>query len=190
MLTYVPDSSVSMVSDPSSAVTSAAYLLFYRRRSTGHLGGPRFSQILDKYERDTTEDEESGNEAPPVYDEPAFDSIRRSIEDDDEDSSNKGRSTRVKSLDMTQGWSFNGLDSGAELSAGGDAASDVAQGDVSEDGEEGGGFFEADTVMASGGRGDEEEGVMSVVDDGGAAADDSDDVAEIHVEDRDSKLSE
>lgn len=180
-------------------MTSAAYLLFYRRRSAGHLGGPRFSQILEKYERDTTEDEneDSGNEArrggrgrdsdddtPPVYDEPTFDSIRRSIEDDDAGSSNNGQGGRVKSLDMTQNWSFNGLDSGAEFSTGGDAASDVAQADDSS-GEEGGnssqGYFEGDTVMASGGR-EHDQRVMDVsnevsMDDG------SDDVAEIHLED-------
>lgn len=198
-LTYILDSSVSQVSDPSSAVTSAAYLLFYRRRSSGHLGGPRFSQILEKYERDTTEDEneESGNEArrggrerdsdddaPPVYDEPTFDSIRRSIEDDDAASSNNGRNGRVKSLDMTQNWSFNGLDSGAEFSTGGDAASDVAQADDSS-GEEGGnssqGYFEGDTAMASGGR-EHDERVMSILNEV-SMYDGSDDVAEIHLED-------
>lgn len=39
-------------------VSSAAYLLFYRRRHSGPLGGSRFSEILDKFE--DSADEETG----------------------------------------------------------------------------------------------------------------------------------
>jgi ubiquitin carboxyl-terminal hydrolase 4/11/15 len=42
-------------------VTSAAYLLFYRRRSSKPLGGPRFAEIFAKYGHpDDDEDSESG----------------------------------------------------------------------------------------------------------------------------------
>lgn len=46
------DSSVSKVSDVSRVVSSAAYLLFYRRRSEVPLGGPRFQKIEEKYNRE------------------------------------------------------------------------------------------------------------------------------------------
>lgn len=39
------DSSVSRRSDPQKIVTNAAYLLFYRRRSAHHLGGPNFEWL-------------------------------------------------------------------------------------------------------------------------------------------------
>ncbi|KAM5351565.1 hypothetical protein ACJ41O_004288 [Fusarium nematophilum] len=58
------DSSVSPVSDPSSAITSAAYLLFYRRRSSVPLGGSRFGAISEKFrsseENSEEEDANSG----------------------------------------------------------------------------------------------------------------------------------
>lgn len=43
-------------------VTSAAYLLFYRRRSDVPLGGPKFQEIIDRYDRQTqeTSDSDSG----------------------------------------------------------------------------------------------------------------------------------
>ncbi|KAI9670061.1 MAG: CSN-associated deubiquitinating enzyme Ubp12 [Caeruleum heppii] len=44
---------------PQSAITSAAYLLFYRRRSDHALGGPIFHEILDEINR-----EDSGNSSP------------------------------------------------------------------------------------------------------------------------------
>ncbi|KPM40634.1 hypothetical protein AK830_g5925 [Neonectria ditissima] len=55
------DSSVSHVADPSTAVTEAAYLLFYRRRTSVPLGGSRFGAISEKYE-DDEEEEEDGDE--------------------------------------------------------------------------------------------------------------------------------
>lgn len=51
------DSHVSPVSDPKTVITSAAYLLFYRRRHSSPLGGPRFTEILEKFE--ASEDEET-----------------------------------------------------------------------------------------------------------------------------------
>lgn len=42
------DSMASRKQNPQQVVTSAAYLLFYRRRSSGPLGGPTFEKILDK----------------------------------------------------------------------------------------------------------------------------------------------
>ncbi|SPO02727.1 uncharacterized protein DNG_05402 [Cephalotrichum gorgonifer] len=44
------DSSVSKVKDPSSVVSHAAYLLFYRRRSSMPLGGPRFEEICERFD--------------------------------------------------------------------------------------------------------------------------------------------
>ena len=63
LLTITSDSSVSPVSDPASAITNAAYLLFYRRRSSGPLGGSRFEQIFEKFEdSEADEENESGEE--------------------------------------------------------------------------------------------------------------------------------
>lgn len=131
------DSSVSAVSDPSSVVTTAAYLLFYKRRSSGPLGGERFRQILEKFDRDSQSDNSDGeSEAagdgrgwhPPLKHDTSDDelpaygklsNIRSSVE-------GGGNSTR-KSLDLTQGWTFGGLNGD------GDAASDAAQADSSGD---------------------------------------------------------
>lgn len=44
-LLTVSDSSVMRRSDPQKIVTNAAYLLFYRRRSAHHLGGPNFEWL-------------------------------------------------------------------------------------------------------------------------------------------------
>ncbi|KAI1492443.1 hypothetical protein F5X96DRAFT_626311 [Biscogniauxia mediterranea] len=52
------DSTVTKTSSD-RIVDSSAYLLFYRRRSNVPLGGPRFRQILDKFE-----DDGSDNESP------------------------------------------------------------------------------------------------------------------------------
>ncbi|KFA74953.1 hypothetical protein S40288_02221, partial [Stachybotrys chartarum IBT 40288] len=54
------DSHVRPVRPPSKTVTSAAYLLFYRRRSEGPLGGPRFAEIFQKY-NNSDEDDEAGS---------------------------------------------------------------------------------------------------------------------------------
>ncbi|KAL2024662.1 hypothetical protein VTK56DRAFT_6863 [Thermocarpiscus australiensis] len=43
------DAQVSKPTDKSRLVTSAAYLLFYRRRSEVPLGGPRFQEIFERY---------------------------------------------------------------------------------------------------------------------------------------------
>ncbi|EGX94391.1 ubiquitin C-terminal hydrolase, putative [Cordyceps militaris CM01] len=138
------DSSVSLVSDPQSVITSAAYLLFYKRRASGHLGGPRFAAILDKYERDTTEGESSGDddaggktdEDLPAYTGRGLGDRRPSTEDE------SGPSTLLAPT-----WSFGPLDSGAEQSAG--PASDVAQCESSEDDSNAQAIY--DTVMAGGG---------------------------------------
>ncbi|KAK4230885.1 UCH-domain-containing protein [Podospora fimiseda] len=49
------DTSVSKTQDPQKVVSSAAYLLFYRRRSEVPLGGPRFQEIFDKYDAGASE---------------------------------------------------------------------------------------------------------------------------------------
>lgn len=53
---------MSKQKDVSKVVTSAAYLLFYRRRSAVPLGGPRFQEIIERYDSQTqeTSDAESG----------------------------------------------------------------------------------------------------------------------------------
>ncbi|KAL2130537.1 hypothetical protein VTI74DRAFT_6258 [Chaetomium olivicolor] len=43
------DAQVSKLHDTARVVSSAAYLLFYRRRSDVPLGGPRFQEIFDRY---------------------------------------------------------------------------------------------------------------------------------------------
>ncbi|KAH6610302.1 hypothetical protein Trco_000322 [Trichoderma cornu-damae] len=213
------DSSVSPVSDASSVVTSAAYLLFYRRRTHGHLGGPRFGQIFEKYNTDTSGDdeEESGEDdslsrGPPVKagithttikalsdshdgDVPPYEEAIRSIEDEGLGASGSYQAAGPKSLDMTQSWSFSGLDgSGAEGSTAADYASDDAQFDSSGDERGGSGdFFEADTHMTSAGFANEytdgeppspagaHEDVLTVPA-RAPSGDDSDEVAEIHLE--------
>ncbi|CAK7263699.1 hypothetical protein SEPCBS119000_000615 [Sporothrix epigloea] len=57
------DSSVSKVSDPACVVSAAAYLLFYRRRSSQPLGGPRFVKIENKFRqlRSGSDDEDSSD---------------------------------------------------------------------------------------------------------------------------------
>ncbi|KAH6668752.1 hypothetical protein B0J14DRAFT_566408 [Halenospora varia] len=61
------DSSVSKMRDPTTAVSRAAYLLFYRRRSNLPLGGPRFEQIFRNFDKemdpqDDDAEEDSGEE--------------------------------------------------------------------------------------------------------------------------------
>ncbi|KAB5570814.1 hypothetical protein GE09DRAFT_1055598 [Coniochaeta sp. 2T2.1] len=58
------DTSVSKQNDVSKIVTSAAYLLFYRRRSDTPLGGPRFQEIFEHYDQQTreTDDSDSGED--------------------------------------------------------------------------------------------------------------------------------
>ncbi|KAG0647612.1 Ubiquitin-specific-processing protease 12, partial [Hyphodiscus hymeniophilus] len=52
------DSSVSEVKDVRKVVSASAYLLFYRRRSEGLLGGTRFLEILGEYEKPETSEED------------------------------------------------------------------------------------------------------------------------------------
>ncbi|KAK1731256.1 ubiquitin carboxyl-terminal hydrolase [Colletotrichum acutatum] len=56
------DTSASKTS-PESVVTRAAYLLFYRRRSEGPLGGPRFKEIFDKFDKDGEDDDEEDTDS-------------------------------------------------------------------------------------------------------------------------------
>ena len=54
-------------SNPAHAVSSAAYILFYRRRSSTALGGPRFEQIVKEMEATGEEadfQEDSRNQSP------------------------------------------------------------------------------------------------------------------------------
>lgn len=55
------DSSVTLVGNPTSVVTTAAYLLFYRRRTNKPLGGPIFERILG--DSKPAPEEDSGNGA-------------------------------------------------------------------------------------------------------------------------------
>lgn len=142
------DSSVSLVSDPQSVVSSAAYLLFYKRRASGHLGGSKFAAILDRYEKETTEEESGGDdEASSKADKDAPShggrtlSVRRPSTEDD---SVMFSAVRTESL-MTQPWTFGSIDDGGEQSA--EAASDVAQIESSEDDGNAQGIYESDIVM-------------------------------------------
>jgi ubiquitin carboxyl-terminal hydrolase 4/11/15 len=65
------DSSVSEQKDTSRIVSAGAYLLFYRRRSETALGGPRFKEIVNRYNNppEPLEDEnESGEDRRLVAD--------------------------------------------------------------------------------------------------------------------------
>ncbi len=58
------DSSVSSVANTDRVVSAAAYLLFYRRRSDVPLGGPRFLEIEEKFQRlMSSSDEEDTSDA-------------------------------------------------------------------------------------------------------------------------------
>lgn len=57
------DSSVHHVADPTTAITEAAYLLFYRRRSKIPLGGSRFGVISEKFEEEEEDDDDDDTEA-------------------------------------------------------------------------------------------------------------------------------
>ncbi|KAI9864016.1 MAG: CSN-associated deubiquitinating enzyme Ubp12 [Trichoglossum hirsutum] len=69
------DSSVSRRT-PESAVTSAAYLLFYRRRSDRPLGGPLFERIFDQQNGDIESELSSRAESPAGDDQRLGDSSR------------------------------------------------------------------------------------------------------------------
>lgn len=197
------DSSVSLVSDPSSVVSTAAYLLFYRRRSSGHLGGTRFAEILDKYEKSSGDEATSEAEGEQKSDDsddtsrfgratqkglrrpldlgddsddglpPYGQHIRRSIEDEGVDMPG----SFATSTSMTQGWSFDRLGDGTPGASGGNV-SDEAQFDSSsgEDAARSRGQTEMDTEMATG----DASALISVPAD--ADADNDEEVAEIHVE--------
>ncbi|KAG6026696.1 hypothetical protein E4U41_001198 [Claviceps citrina] len=171
------DSSVHAVSDPSSVITSAAYLLFYRRRSSEPLGGPRFREMFEKYDAEHSDNEaneanESGEEGAArqrsvkttVTALPALD-----VEDEEEDdglASYRGNTDSIrrsieddgnyqpagsKSLDMTQSWSFTNLDDKMRSgSVEADCGSDDAQFNSSGD-DWGRGLSEQDMDMASAG---------------------------------------
>ncbi|RCI10149.1 hypothetical protein L249_8413 [Ophiocordyceps polyrhachis-furcata BCC 54312] len=197
------DSAVHIVSDLSSMVTSAAYLLFYRRRSSRPLGGPRFAEISAKYDGEggASDDEftetssdgrdfAAGRQAVRADEDdlpPYTGTIRRSIEVDGDDSSSGYQAAEPKSLDMTQAWSFEALEGRrTQESTGGDCASDDVQFDSSSDDRARGGYFEQDTDMASSAAVDdnaswEGQGVLAVPTHAGSDVD-SDAVAEIHIE--------
>lgn len=55
---------MSKVKNPATIVSGAAYLLFYRRRSSVPLGGPRFQKICEEFDRglDDTDGAGSGDD--------------------------------------------------------------------------------------------------------------------------------
>lgn len=172
------DSSVHVVSDPTSVITSAAYLLFYRRRSSGPLGGPRYKKMFEKFDAEHSDNEahESGDENAAQQrstrttvtslrglsgeDEDGEEddglstynssTIRRSIEDD-----GNYQTAGSKPLDMTQAWSFTNLEDDPRPGSGSgsgeaDCGSDDAQFDSSGD-DRGRALSEQDTDMAPAG---------------------------------------
>ncbi|KAL7918893.1 hypothetical protein ACQKWADRAFT_302851 [Trichoderma austrokoningii] len=204
------DSSVSSVSDPSSMVTSAAYLLFYRRRTHGHLGGPRFGQIFEKYKSETSGDDgsNSSEEDNSIRGSPSkagvahttirslsdshdgrvppYEEAIRSIEDE---TSNSFQLTGLSTVDAISGnWSFKNIDA-----SGVEGSSDEAQCTTSGDERGSLGDLEADTHMTSASSIKEDvtgeassppgahEDVLTVPT-GAPNSDDSDEVAEIHLE--------
>ncbi|EON98122.1 putative ubiquitin specific peptidase 11 protein [Phaeoacremonium minimum UCRPA7] len=150
------DSSVSKQKDPTRVVTNGAYLLFYRRRSDAPLGGPRFQEIVDRYDNNSATDEEmsesgEGADQPPSYQDVA------SAEDEEEEEENGilgmtnwdasddkvHNSIEDEGIAMadwnTTNWNFDSLSRprmGSEAEAENGYASDDAQHDSS--GDEGG----------------------------------------------------
>ncbi|KAK2131417.1 hypothetical protein NOF04DRAFT_1238872 [Fusarium oxysporum II5] len=196
------DSSASPVSDPSTCITSAAYLLFYRRRSSTPLGGSRFGVISEKYknseENSEEEEEEEGEvgegqrlgegsslnglssagigaaatrhlggrgsdritvtslagpddedeDLPPYDGANRIESIHSTVEDEGVDINGSYQRLDNKSLNLVQGWNFEGLgDSGAEDSTGADIGSDDVQLDSSADERGLSQFDDHDTIM-------------------------------------------
>ncbi|ENH64585.1 Putative ubiquitin carboxyl-terminal hydrolase 12 [Fusarium oxysporum f. sp. cubense race 1] len=195
------DSSASPVSDPSTCITSAAYLLFYRRRSSTPLGGSRFGVISEKYknsEENSEEEEEEGEvgegqrlgegsslnglssagigaaatrhlggrgsdritvtslagpddedeDLPPYDGANRIESIHSTVEDEGVDINGSYQRLDNKSLNLVQGWNFEGLgDSGAEDSTGADIGSDDVQLDSSADERGLSQFDDHDTIM-------------------------------------------
>ncbi|KAH6694104.1 ubiquitin carboxyl-terminal hydrolase [Plectosphaerella plurivora] len=47
---------------PEDAITKMAYLLFYRRRGSGALGGPRFKEIFDRFDQENGSGEDDGSD--------------------------------------------------------------------------------------------------------------------------------
>lgn len=63
------DSSVSKRSNPNSVISSAAYLLFYRRRSAGPLGPPELQQVVNAWrnpDSETADDSDVGDHSRDV----------------------------------------------------------------------------------------------------------------------------
>ncbi|KAJ9425218.1 hypothetical protein QL093DRAFT_2236246 [Fusarium oxysporum] len=173
------DSSASPVSDPSTCITSAAYLLFYRRRSstplggsrrggegqrlgegsslnglssagigaaaTRHLGG-RGSDRITVTSLAGPDDEDE--DLPPYDGANRIESIHSTVEDEGVDINGSYQRLDNKSLNLVQGWNFEGLgDSGAEDSTGADIGSDDVQLDSSADERGLSQFDDHDTVM-------------------------------------------
>lgn len=105
-LPSAPDSSVSQVKDPSLMVNPAAYLLFYRRRSITPLGGPRFTEVAEKYR--------AMEEAPSS--------------DDDDSESGEGRRLGADSSQTGSSSALPGVGRGVVQQGAGTAARQVAGG--------------------------------------------------------------
>jgi ubiquitin carboxyl-terminal hydrolase 4/11/15 len=185
------DSSVHVVTDPTSVITSAAYLLFYRRRSSGPLGGPRFKEILDKFDKEADHSENEMTESAEegiITQQSTKTTVTPLTGTEDNEELPGYQAPGSGGLDMTQRWSFTGLGSnGANGPADADAdcASDDAQFESSGDDRDKP-ISEQDTDMASAGPFEDgaswdNGGVISVPADG-AAEGASEEVTEIHLE--------
>ncbi|KKF95951.1 Ubiquitin carboxyl-terminal hydrolase 12 [Ceratocystis platani] len=103
------DSSVSRVRDPTNVSSSAAYLLFYRRRTSGTLGGPRFESIVKGFDAGADADADSnGNNSNNS-------NGASSSSDDSGDDQGISLHSPQKGLARTQGAAVSG-DSGKLLS--------------------------------------------------------------------------
>ncbi|SPQ22937.1 de57be69-df5e-4200-ad4d-8e6e50567eb8 [Thermothielavioides terrestris] len=145
------DAQVSKLTDTSRVVSSAAYLLFYRRRSEVPLGGPRFQEIFDRYNNPDEAMSDSGegqeSERPSCPDDDTTlggqlswsneNTLHNSIEGDGEDEGiglpdydNAGMAGMTSVIGPSN-WSFGNLVNKADSDADADIASDVAQNDGS-----------------------------------------------------------
>lgn len=89
---YYYDDSHVRVSSPDNAISGAAYLLFYRKRSSGFLGGERLSAMLEK-SRDQYEDNEKLklSELEKVFNQTEEDDDDNDDDEEDEDDEEEER---------------------------------------------------------------------------------------------------
>ncbi len=88
---------------PQAAVTSAAYLLFYRRRSTGPLGGPYFERMMEEAQEHQESPSTSSRSSSPAGDEARFGDSSRAGSSNELHEARVGANRREQTHNMQQG---------------------------------------------------------------------------------------